>query len=93
VTVVFDSGIWISALQFGGTPAVALEQCVSVDRIGYCAKIQSEILETFERKFRVHPQAVEQRISPFLGEVLWVEMAQSPESVAILMTISFSNVR
>lgn len=72
--VVFDSGIWISALQFGGTPAAVLERCVSVDRIAYCANIHEEILEAFERKFRVDPQTVEERIQPFLHDALWVEI-------------------
>jgi hypothetical protein len=33
VTVVLDSGIWISALQFGGMPLLALEKALTVDRI------------------------------------------------------------
>ncbi len=72
--VVFDSGIWISAVQFGGVPVAALEQCVSVDRIAYCEGIHYEVLKTCERKFRLDPKPVEQILSPFLREAVWVEI-------------------
>lgn len=41
--VVLDSGIWISALQFGGTPLLALEKALAVDRIASCTQIEQEI--------------------------------------------------
>lgn len=42
--VVVDSGIWISALEFGGTPAAALERLFLVDDLAFCSEIEEEVL-------------------------------------------------
>jgi putative PIN family toxin of toxin-antitoxin system len=79
--IVFDSGIWISALQFGGTPAAAIGRAVSLRQVVYCAKIHQEILSAFERKFGVGPQIVETRLLPFVREALWVEVTRAVRGV------------
>ncbi len=40
LTVVFDSGIWISALQYGGVPMYALELALMEDNFLICAEIE-----------------------------------------------------
>jgi len=51
VIVVVDSGIWISAIEFGGTPAAALEYLLQVDDLAICAEIENEILRVLHDKF------------------------------------------
>ena len=72
--VVIDSGIWISGMQFGGTPAEALNRCMQFDSLAYCAEIEDEILEIFYRKFTVDRQAVKERLQPFLREAIRIEI-------------------
>ena len=37
--VVVDSEIWISAIEFGGTPAIALERMFLIDDLAICSDI------------------------------------------------------
>jgi hypothetical protein len=43
VTVVIDSGVWISALQFGGIPLLAVETALASDQVAICSQILEEI--------------------------------------------------
>jgi uncharacterized protein len=49
--VVFDSGIWISALRFGGTPFMALDHVFRNHEIAYCDPIMVEVKDILGRKF------------------------------------------
>jgi len=51
VIVVLDSGIWISAFQFGGTPQAALDSVYNDHTIAICDQIVAEIRATLVRKF------------------------------------------
>jgi predicted nucleic acid-binding protein len=51
VIVVLDSGIWISAFQFGGTPQAAVESVFSEHTVAICDQIVAEIRATLVRKF------------------------------------------
>lgn len=51
MTVVLDSGIWISGFQFGGMPLAALDQAFIHDRIAICDEIISEISRILFDKF------------------------------------------
>jgi hypothetical protein len=51
VIVVVDSGIWISAIEFGGTPAVALERLFLIDDLAICSDIEDEVLRVLHDKF------------------------------------------
>jgi hypothetical protein len=44
VIVVVDSGIWISAIEFGGMPAAALERLFLIDDLAICSEIEEEVL-------------------------------------------------
>jgi hypothetical protein len=50
VTVVFDSGIWISAMQFGGTPLEAVVEAISRDRIAVCDLLRLRVVRVRGRK-------------------------------------------
>jgi putative PIN family toxin of toxin-antitoxin system len=51
VTVVIDSGIWISALHFGGAPQAALDTVFTHDTIAICEQIVTEVRAILARKF------------------------------------------
>lgn len=72
--VVVDSGIWISAIEFGGTPAAALERVLRVDDLAICAEIEREILRVLHDKFHRDPQMIQERLHPFLSEAMRVEI-------------------
>lgn len=49
--LVIDSGVWISALQFKGTPLLAIEQVLVRHEIVVCEPILREIRKTLMGKF------------------------------------------
>jgi predicted nucleic acid-binding protein len=51
VIVVLDSGIWISAFQFGGAPQAAVDSVFSDHTIAICDQIIAEVRATLVRKF------------------------------------------
>jgi uncharacterized protein len=51
VTVVLDSGIWISGFEFGGVPLAALDQAFLFDRIAICDDIVTEVSRILVSKF------------------------------------------
>jgi uncharacterized protein len=51
VIVVLDSGIGISAFQFGGTPQAALDSVFNNHTVAICDQIVAEVRATLVRKF------------------------------------------
>jgi uncharacterized protein len=52
VIVVVDSGVWISALHFGGIPLAALDQVFLGDELAICDQIVMEIRAVLINKFQ-----------------------------------------
>lgn len=44
--IVIDSGVWISGLQFGGTPWAAIQKAITLGQIAVCEQIETEIAKT-----------------------------------------------
>lgn len=65
LTVVFDSGIWVSALQYGGVPMYALELALTEDNFLICAEIEAEVVRIMRTKFRRSPEIVLERMAAF----------------------------
>ena len=72
--VVVDSGVWISAIEFGGTPATALEQVLRTDDLAICAEIEAEVLRVLHDKFGRAPQMIQRRLRPFWREAVRVKV-------------------
>jgi uncharacterized protein len=51
VIVVLDSNVWISALEFGGTPELALTQALTVDQLAISDFIEREVVRVLTGKF------------------------------------------
>lgn len=72
--VVFDSGIWISALQFGGTPLRAIEHAFAADQIAFCDQIVSEVRATLVRKFAWRDDEVLDLLHDYLAEAVQADV-------------------
>ena len=66
MTVIFDSGVWVSAIRFGGVPRLAIVIALSQDEIIICAEIENEIVRIMRRKFAVMENEVRARMEIFL---------------------------
>jgi hypothetical protein len=65
--IVFDSGVWISALQFKGTPLVALNHAVVKHEISLCDVITFEINRVLRTKFAWSDERIEQSLADYLA--------------------------
>jgi putative PIN family toxin of toxin-antitoxin system len=72
VTVVLDSGVWISALQFGGTPLAALERALTQDRVAICDQIEEEVREVLWKKFGWEVSRIEESFRTYLQDAIRV---------------------
>ena len=70
--VVVDSGIWISAIEFGGTPAIALERMFLIDDLAICSDIEEEVLRVLHDKFGRDRKLIQQRLGPLLSQAVHV---------------------
>jgi uncharacterized protein len=74
VIVVFDSGVWISALHFGGTPLVALDQVFINDQLAVCDQIVTEVCEVLVGKFEWEDGEVRTVLDEYLLEALYTQV-------------------
>jgi uncharacterized protein len=74
VIVVVDSGIWISAIEFGGMPAAALERLFLIDDLAICSEIEEEVLRVLHDKFGRDRVMIRHRLGPFLSQAVRVEV-------------------
>jgi putative PIN family toxin of toxin-antitoxin system len=72
--VVVDSGIWISAIEFGGTPSAALELVLQTDDLAICPEIEQEVLRILSQKFGRDPAAIVSRLTPFWENAIRVRV-------------------
>jgi predicted nucleic acid-binding protein len=66
VIVVFDSGIWISALHFGGVPMEAIKRGLLEDEVLTCSQIEDETIGIMRKKFQRAETSNRQRLASFL---------------------------
>lgn len=65
--VVVDSGVWVSAIQFGGTPKAAIQAAYENGRICACSEILSEVSRILAEKFDIAPQRTLHWMRDYLG--------------------------
>lgn len=73
--VVVDSGVWISAFHFGGTPQKALNHAHIHHQIAASRGILDEVRFTLIRKFLWNPGRIEDALAVFLTNVVLIEIA------------------
>lgn len=70
--VVVDSGVWISALHFGGTPLAALEKALTEDRVAICDQIEQEVARVLSRKLGWEVRRVEESLGIYFQDLIRV---------------------
>lgn len=81
VRVVLDSNLWISALQFKGTPLAALELASCRDRIVFSAGIESEVSAALLRKFAWRNHRLQQVLELYLSDVVRVQTTGTVQGI------------
>lgn len=74
MTCVFDSGVWISALQFGGAPLGALMHALEHHRVAICKPILLEIHSVLTTKFGWADEEVATVLSEFGNDLILIEI-------------------
>ena len=72
--VVIDSSIWISAIEYGGTPAAAVARAVKSDVLATCSEIDNEVFRILSRKFGRDPAVARDRFQVHLIEALRIRI-------------------
>jgi putative PIN family toxin of toxin-antitoxin system len=65
VIVTLDSGVYISAIQFGGVPEEALAYAVAHNELLICLQIEDEVVRVMRDKFHRSPEEVRILLSDF----------------------------
>jgi uncharacterized protein len=82
VIVVLDSSVWISALEFGGVPRLAVERALTQDQVAISSFIRDEILRVLCFKFDRDPVEAQAHLRELLAQALWVETAGEVRGIA-----------
>lgn len=80
--VVLDSGIWISAFQFGGVPQDALDSAFSRDVIAICDQIIAEVRAVLVRKFSWKDEEVLAILKQYTSEAIHVDVTGALHGVS-----------
>jgi putative PIN family toxin of toxin-antitoxin system len=93
VIVVLDTNVWVSALQFGGTPELALKKAFTVDQIAISDFIEAEVLRVLTGKFRHGLPSAQILLDEFLRKAVRVKIhggiagiCRDPKDDAVLET-------
>lgn len=91
--VVLDTNVWISALEFGGTPGLALSRALTKDQLAISNFIEDEIVRVLTRKFARDPTELQAQLHELLMQALRIEVTgevigvcRDPSDHAILET-------
>ena len=66
MTVVIDSGVWISGLRFGGVPLEAVERALTIDHVAICREIELEVIRILTTKMGWEDRRARQSLSLYL---------------------------
>lgn len=91
--VVLDTNVWISALEFGGIPDLAVFRALTQDQLAISDFIKAEIVRVLTGKFARDRAEVEGQLDEMLVQALSVEITgevkgvcRDPNDDAILET-------
>jgi putative PIN family toxin of toxin-antitoxin system len=93
VIVVLDTNVWVSALEFGGTPHRAVVRALTEDQLAISDFICAEIIRVLSRKFGRDKLMLGEQLSEMLAYAMRVEVngtirgvCRDPKDDAILET-------
>ena len=91
--VVIDTNVWVSALEFGGKPGLALTRAVKFDQLAISEYIEVELLRVLTAKFRRNLHTEQIRLDEFLRKAIRVRISgtlagicRDPKDDAVLET-------
>ena len=70
--VVLDTNVWVSGLQFGGTPGRAIDQALIRDQLAISEFIRNEVVRVLTRKFARDPSELNVRLNELLVHALLI---------------------
>ena len=65
MTVVLDSSVYVSAMEYGGVPKQALIQVISFNDLLICAQIEEEVVRVMRDKFRHSAGEIRTRLASY----------------------------
>jgi uncharacterized protein len=72
--IVFDSGVWISALRFAGAPLAAIDHALISHEIAICDPILDEVCRISQKKFgRISAETL-RNLAPYLENSIRIEI-------------------
>ncbi len=74
MTVVLDSGVWISGLHFGGTPLLAIDQAFLLDQVAICQEIVDEVSTILVTKFGWRQADVSSILESYLSDATFAKL-------------------
>jgi putative PIN family toxin of toxin-antitoxin system len=74
VIVVFDSGVWISAIARRGVPLAAILRGLEVDSVLTCTELEDEVVRIMNEKFGVNTGEIRQRLGKLLEKSVRIEV-------------------
>jgi putative PIN family toxin of toxin-antitoxin system len=66
VIVVFDSGVWISAINHLGVPMAAITHGLDIDEVLTCTELEDEVVRIMKKKFGIDTNDTRQQLAVFL---------------------------
>lgn len=71
--IVFDSSVWVSAIQFGGVPLQSLDLATDRSRIAVSEPILSEVYSILMRKFGWRKPEIDETFEEYALDIFTVE--------------------
>lgn len=91
--VVLDTNVWVSGLQFGGTPGRAIDKALLRDQLAISEFIRNEIMRVLTVKFARDPSELNVRLNELLAQAVLIRVTgeiagicRDPKDDAILET-------
>ena len=81
MSVVLDSGVWISGFHFRGIPLLALDVALVSDRIVICPDIVLEVSTVLTEKFGWSAADVNSALAAYLTQAIVVELKGEVKAV------------
>ncbi len=91
--VVLDTNVWVSALEFGGIPDLAVFRALTRDQLAISEFIRAETVRVLTRKFNHDPRELQTQLDEMPVQARWIDVTgevhgicRDPKDDAILET-------
>ena len=76
-----DSGVWLSAIRFGGVPGEALYRAATAHQLVISELIEEDIFRNMSKKFRFSTQQTQRLMGEFLVGAIRITIAHEIQGV------------